>query len=895
MNAMSKNSKGGCGCGGSGGGCGCGGKTSAQCVSGDAGCTTCNDQGYTRPVFFAGQLLTEEDLQALGDYVVGKNRLHNRHLFGDGVVCGLEVTCNPCGGGKVIVQPGYALDCCGNDLTLPCPTELNISGMVRDLRRNLLGGHDCGDPCAGKKKRPEQPTQVNPATGVALPGGGQQPSGQTVPADEPSTLRHYCLYARYCEEKTDPVSPYATGDSCTFQTCQPTRVREGVGFELRCRSCDCGHEDILSRLCACVGDLKVTEENSRNANALGALARLNTPSERYYSTSTPTPADTNKSIANFLMSAKSLKNTAFISRPAARNVAQPFETEQPDADTTDTQGKPVTLDTTSMSKADLEKSVLSIRDTATHLAAYYSGSEAGSLPAADKTGEGEIEAARKELLGSTEAARTALATADTSTPEYAYYVSIVEGAELLATAENPGVDIGASELRAMKTGVFMSAKVTQITRQRAEALREALLDALDASPRIGDCALRRDARAIIIPANDQEGKETWVVAARKLQDVYERYLMDCACLAFNPPCTTCDDTSVLLACLVVDEATCEVVEICNMKRKFVISPAALRYWLPPLNWLGLLVEELCCGESLCADEPPPTKPNDDTRPSRLNNYSQLPRDPRQEARRAFVRTLAELCDLDLIRTMYGGTAIRDYSSLKSQYSTKLGDKTNILNGISALRKSAGAAETTASDAPAAALAAARQPTDIIAEAMKDPATREALVRAVGQELTADIQREVRASVETAASTPEFRRSVAETFKAEEVSAEVRGLVERQLAAQPTAAASDETAIERKVEERVAAALSGEGFNARLFEAVRSEPVTKFIGEVVGGISAEPGAGAADAAIASALDKLKLTNVAKDLRELKRTKTENADLKKSLAALEERLANLEKRT
>lgn len=890
MNAMSKNSKGGggCGCGGSGGGCGCGGKTSAQCVSGDAGCTTCNDQGYTRPVFFAGQLLTEEDLQALGDYVVGKNRLHNRHLFGDGVVCGLEVTCNPCGGGKVVVQPGYALDCCGNDLTLPCPTELNISGMVRDLRRNLLGGHDCGDPCADKKKRPAESPQVNPATGAAVPAGGQQPSGQTNAGEQPNTLRHYCLYARYCEEKTDPVSPYATGDSCTFQACQPTRVREGVGFELRCRSCECGHEDILSRLCACVGDLKATEENSRNANALGAFARLNTPSERYYSTSTPTPADTSKSIKNFLMSAKSLKNTAFISRPA--------ETERLDADTTDTQGRPVTFDTTSTSKADLEKSVLSIRDTATHLAAYYSGSEAGSLPATDKADEGEIEAARKELLSSTEVARKALATADTSTPEYAYYVSIVEGAELLATAENPGVDIGASELRAMKSGVFMSANVTQITRQRAEALREALLDALDASPRIGDCALRRDARAVIIPASDQEGKENWVVAARKLRDVFERYLMDCACLAFNPPCATCDDTSVLLACLVVDEATCEVVEICNLKRKFVISPAALRYWLPPLNWLGLLLEELCCGEPYCADEPAPTEPNDDTRPSRLNLYSQLPRDPREEARRNFVRALAELCDLDVIRSLYGGTFIRDYSSLKTQYRTSFSGSANILSGFSAFRKSAGGAETATSDATASAAAATKQPTDILAEAMKDPATREALVRAIGQELTADIQREVRASVETAASTPEFRRTVAETFKAEEVSAEVRELVERQLAAaQPAPAAPDETAIERKVEERVAAALSGEGFNTRLFEAVRSEPVTKFIGEVVGGISAEPGAGAADAAVASAIDKLKLTNVAKDLRELKRTKTENADLKKSLAALEERLANLEKRT
>src|SRR5688500_15059087 len=64
-----------------------------------------------RPRFFAGQLLTEEDLNRLDHYIVAKHRLHNRHLFGTGVVCGLEVvcaTCTPTGNATVIVRPGYA-------------------------------------------------------------------------------------------------------------------------------------------------------------------------------------------------------------------------------------------------------------------------------------------------------------------------------------------------------------------------------------------------------------------------------------------------------------------------------------------------------------------------------------------------------------------------------------------------------------------------------------------------------------------------------------------------------------------------------------------------------------------------------------------------------------------
>ena len=49
-----------------------------------------------RPRFFAGQLLTEDDLNRLDHYIVAKNRLHNRYLFGTGVACGLEVVCSVC-------------------------------------------------------------------------------------------------------------------------------------------------------------------------------------------------------------------------------------------------------------------------------------------------------------------------------------------------------------------------------------------------------------------------------------------------------------------------------------------------------------------------------------------------------------------------------------------------------------------------------------------------------------------------------------------------------------------------------------------------------------------------------------------------------------------------------
>ena len=219
-------------------GCGTAGKALATpCSCGGAGCASCQTQGYVRPRFFAGQLLTEDDLQALSDYVLNKNRLHNRHFMGDGVVCGLQVTCNPCGGGKLIVQPGHALDCCGNDLVLDCAVELDAIAMVRDLRRNLLGGYDCGDPCTDRK-----------------PNGDKRD-----PTQADTTPRHYCLYLRYSEEASDPVAPYATDEPCGPAGCETTRVIEGVRFELRCRDDMPPPDGFLRRALACLHDLTRAE------------------------------------------------------------------------------------------------------------------------------------------------------------------------------------------------------------------------------------------------------------------------------------------------------------------------------------------------------------------------------------------------------------------------------------------------------------------------------------------------------------------------------------------------------------------------------------------------------------------------------------------------------------
>jgi hypothetical protein len=100
----------------------------------DTGCCCSACTGLTsfeRPLFATGQTLTAADLTALGAYVKGKNRLHNRFLHGWGVVCGLEVVCNDCEG-SVTIRPGYAIDPCGEDIIIAAPTRFDVIAAIRD-------------------------------------------------------------------------------------------------------------------------------------------------------------------------------------------------------------------------------------------------------------------------------------------------------------------------------------------------------------------------------------------------------------------------------------------------------------------------------------------------------------------------------------------------------------------------------------------------------------------------------------------------------------------------------------------------------------------------------------------------------------------------------------------
>jgi len=104
--------------------------------------------------FFNGRLLDAATLQAEQDYHREARRRHNRALVGWGIAGGLgigvEGTPN---GGRVIVEPGYAIDACGEEIALR-------GGAMLELPRD-------SDEAYVRLRFGERPCEPLPAT----PGG----------------------------------------------------------------------------------------------------------------------------------------------------------------------------------------------------------------------------------------------------------------------------------------------------------------------------------------------------------------------------------------------------------------------------------------------------------------------------------------------------------------------------------------------------------------------------------------------------------------------------------------------------------------------------------------------------------------------------------------------------
>jgi hypothetical protein len=185
-------------------------QTAGNQASNSCSCAVCTElEPAERPRYFAGQLLTEAELNNDQAYTLAKNRLHNRFLHGWGVVCGLQVTCDACDG-YVDVHSGYALDPCGNDIIVPADVSVPLVDMINKC----------------KQARRKKPARCDPISRTS--------SSNCNDAEE-----HWCLTIRYVEQEARPMAALRNSSGSTSNC--------GCGKSNKTSGCACSNQSTTTQ------------------------------------------------------------------------------------------------------------------------------------------------------------------------------------------------------------------------------------------------------------------------------------------------------------------------------------------------------------------------------------------------------------------------------------------------------------------------------------------------------------------------------------------------------------------------------------------------------------------------------------------------------------------------
>ena len=93
--------------------------------------------------YFDGQLLSAADFQTEQDYVGGRFRRLHRWLHGWGIAGGLAVSLAP---GEIVVAPGLAIDCAGNEIEVARPTRVPLPAGGKASHLTLAYAERAVDP-----------------------------------------------------------------------------------------------------------------------------------------------------------------------------------------------------------------------------------------------------------------------------------------------------------------------------------------------------------------------------------------------------------------------------------------------------------------------------------------------------------------------------------------------------------------------------------------------------------------------------------------------------------------------------------------------------------------------------------------------------------------------------
>jgi hypothetical protein len=160
---------------------------------------------------------------------------------------------------------------------------------------------------------------------------------------------------------------------------------------------------------------------------------------------------------------------------------------------------------------------------------------------------------------------------------------------LLTTAvEQPDLsELGPVERGWLREGLMpIDAERTFVV--KAESARGAVLRQLEDQGQTGSQEYRALSSMQFRALNERSAKDAIQVA-----HTYLRAAAACTCAAYNPPCATCTDGCVELAKVTVDG--CDVVDVCEVHRHWVLSPRAVGYWFPYVEDHMEELERRCCG------------------------------------------------------------------------------------------------------------------------------------------------------------------------------------------------------------------------------------------------------------------------------------------------------------
>ncbi|QUQ65630.1 hypothetical protein [Kutzneria sp. CA-103260] len=172
------------------------------CCPQPCGQQSCELRALVRPRFFCGQLLTDQDLSELTAWVLDRRRL-GRYRDGWGVVCGLDVDIDTSATGSVVVQPGYAVSSCGEDIVLPTATSFDVTSCCPELST------PCGTPSG------QPPTACVVDLGVSYREVGEDPvlalgrsaCGETGECEDSRTLESFQLVCKEVVDGAEPPTP----------------------------------------------------------------------------------------------------------------------------------------------------------------------------------------------------------------------------------------------------------------------------------------------------------------------------------------------------------------------------------------------------------------------------------------------------------------------------------------------------------------------------------------------------------------------------------------------------------------------------------------------------------------------------------------------------------------